>query len=57
MIQFVKSPRASEPDSICNESTGDHALDMTMQQCAAEKYNGILNETKIIRHKLETMAK
>ena len=56
-VKFVKSPRVSEPDRKCNASTGEHARDMTMQQCAAEIYNDIFNPAKIIRHELETMAK
>ena len=55
---FVKSPSVSnESERVCSESTGKHALDMTMQQYAAENYNGIFNATKIIRHELKTMAK
>ena len=56
-VKFVKSPRVNEPDRICSESTGEYALDMTMQQCAAGNYNDIFNAAKIIRHELETMAK
>ena len=56
-VKFVKSLRVNEPDRICSESTGEHALDMTMQQCATETYNDIFNAAKIIRRELETMAK
>ena len=56
-VKFVKSSCVNEPDRICSESTGEHALDMATQQCATENYNGIFNAAKIIRHKLETMTK
>ena len=56
-VKFVKSLRVNEPDRICSESTGEHALDMTIQQCATETYNDISNAAKIIRNELETIAK
>lgn len=56
-VKFVKSLRVNEPDRICSESTGEHALDMTIQQCATETYNDISNAAKIIRNELKTIAK
>ena len=56
-VNFVKSLRVNEPDRICSESTGEHALDMTIQQCATETYNDISNAAKIIRNELKTIAK
>ena len=56
-VKFGKSLRVNEPDRICSESTGEHALDMTIQQCATETYNDISNAAKIIRNELKTIAK
>ena len=56
-VKFVKSLRVNEPDRICSESAGEHALDMTIQQCATETYNDISNAAKIIRNELKTIAK
>ena len=56
-VNFVKSLRVNEPHRICSESTGEHALDMTIQQCATETYNDISNAAKIIRNELKTIAK
>ena len=56
-VKLVKSLRVNEPDRICSESTGEHALDMTIQQCATETYNDISNAAKIIRNELKTIAK
>lgn len=56
-VKFVKSLRVNEPDRICSESTGEHALDMTIQQGATETYNDISNAAKIIRNELKTIAK
>lgn len=56
-VKFIKSPCDNEPGKIHSKSAGDHSLDMTMQQCAAQNCNDIFNAAKIIRHELETMAK
>ena len=41
-VKFVKSPRVTELGRICSESTGKHALDMIMQQCAGENDNSCI---------------
>ena len=56
-VKFIKSPCDNEPGKIRSKSAGDHSLDKTMQQCAAQNSNDIFSAAKIIRHELETMAK
>ena len=50
---FQKSCQANEPNRLCSNEAGSHALDVALAQCKADTFGVIFRVAKLIRAEME----